>query len=231
GASADVARALEAHRQRRFDALQRVLERERDLHLDVGAALPALLLPAASAHATAAEQPAGQVAEVAELAEIERHALPAGAEADTAVRRAVLVVRLALLRVGEDVVGGLQLLEPLLGLLVALVRVRVVLPGELPIRLLDLLRRRALGYAQDLVEVPSGSGRHSTPWNRRSRRAPGAAHGRPAGSPSGRPRSPSPPRPPTAARAATRGRAGRTCRLSRSPRGPASAAPARTTGE
>src|SRR5207253_6622266 len=67
GAAADVAGALEAHGQRRLDALQRVLERERDLHLRVRAPLPARLLPPATAAAgPAAEQPAEQVAEVAE---------------------------------------------------------------------------------------------------------------------------------------------------------------------
>src|SRR5581483_2299117 len=212
------------------DALQRVLERERDLDLHVGAALPSLLLPAAAADAAAAEQPAEQVAQVAELSEVERDALPARPEADAAVRRAVLVVGLPLLGVREDVVGGLQLLEPLLGVLVALVRVRVVLPGELPVRLLDLVRRRALGNAQDLVEVPSRSRCHPTPSAPRSRRGPAAARGHPGGSPSARPRAPSPPPPRTAARAATRGRGGRTSRSSRSPRGPACAAPARTPG-
>ena len=141
-AAADVAARLEAHRERRLDALERVLERQGDLDLDVRAPLAARLPGRPAAHA-AAEQPAEQVAEVAELAEVERDALAARAEAHTAVRRAVVVVGLALLRVGEDVVGGLQLLEALLRLLVARVLVRVVLPGELAVRLLDLVGRRA----------------------------------------------------------------------------------------
>ena len=59
-----------------------------------------------------------------------------------AARGAELVVRLALLGVGQRVVGRRDLLEPLLGLRVARVRVGVVLPGELAVRLLDLVGAR-----------------------------------------------------------------------------------------
>src|SRR5262249_52103686 len=142
---ADVATRLEADGKRRLDALQRVLERERDLDLGVGTALSARLLPRTAAHA-AAEQAAEQVAEVAEL---ERDALIARAVAHAPVRGAVVVVGLPLLRVGEDVVGGLELLEALLRLLDPRVLVRVVLPGELAIGLLDLLVGRPLGDAED----------------------------------------------------------------------------------
>ena len=75
---------------------------------------------------------------------------PAGAAEDA---RADLVVLLALLRIREDVVGALDLLEALLGRLVARVLVRVVLPRELPVGLLDLVRRGVLLDAQHLIEV------------------------------------------------------------------------------
>ena len=77
----------------------------------------------------AAEDAAQQVAEIAEVAEVEgeRAARP---ELGTAARRAPGVVLLPLLEVGEDVVGGLHLLEHLLGILVTRVLVRVVLPRE-----------------------------------------------------------------------------------------------------
>ena len=66
------------------------------------------------------------------------------------------VVLLALVGVAEDVVGGLDLLEALLGLGVVRVAVGVVLADELAVRLLDLVGRRLLVDAQDLVEVLGG---------------------------------------------------------------------------
>ncbi len=118
---------LEADRDRRLDPLQCVLEREVDGHLDVGAAATALATRRGAA--TTAEHPAEQVAEIAEVAEVERER-SAGAELRTTTRRAPGVVLLALLRIGEDVVGGLDLLEHLLGFGVTWVLVGVVLPGK-----------------------------------------------------------------------------------------------------
>ena len=134
------ARRLEADGNRRLHAAQRVLEREVELHLDVAAA-PAARGLRAHAAAPAAEDPAEQVAEIAEVAEVERERA-ARPELGTAARRAPGVVLLPLLGVGEDVVGGLHLLEHLLGLGVARVLVRVVLPRELAVGLLDLVRPR-----------------------------------------------------------------------------------------
>src|SRR4030095_9240931 len=66
--------------------------------------------------------------------------------------RADRVVLLALVGIGEDLVGLVDLLEALLGLGL-LVHVRVVLPGELPVRLLDVLGRGVLRHAEGLVIV------------------------------------------------------------------------------
>src|SRR5206468_2490694 len=124
----------------RLHALQRVFERERDLHLDVVAALTALFGPAAAY--AAAEHPAEDVAQVAQIPEVE----PLGgvprepaAGSRTSVGGAERVVLLPLLGVREHVVRVLDLLEALLGLLVARIRVRVVLTGKLPVGLLDLV--------------------------------------------------------------------------------------------
>ncbi len=65
------------------------------------------------------------------------------------------VVLLALLGVRERVVGALDFLELLLGFRIVGVAVRVVLAGQLPVGLLDLLGRSAFGDAQDFVEVLS----------------------------------------------------------------------------
>src|SRR4029077_209185 len=63
------------------------------------------------------------------------------------------VVLLALLRVGEDVVRGRDLLELFLGLVVAGVAVRVIFARQFPVRLLDLVLARVLADAEGLVEL------------------------------------------------------------------------------
>ena len=66
---------------------------------------------------------------------------------------AELVVGLALLGVGQHLVGLSGFLELLLGSRIARVSVGVVLQRELPIRLLDLVRRGGLGDPEHLVVV------------------------------------------------------------------------------
>src|SRR5207247_6493963 len=93
---------------------------------------------------------------VAEAADVEAESGALAGSAATATAHAehrTAVVLLALLRVTHDVVGGLDLLEALLGLLVAGVAVRVILPGELAIGLLDLLGRGLLVDPEALVRV------------------------------------------------------------------------------
>ena len=70
------------------------------------------------------------------------------------------VVHLALLRVGEHLVGLRDLLEPLLGLRVR-VDVRVQLTGQPPVSLLDLVRVRVPPDAQNGVVVV----RHRLPYD------------------------------------------------------------------
>src|SRR5205085_2954064 len=68
-------------------------------------------------------------------------------------QRALLVVLLAALVVGEHVVRLGDLLEARLGLGLSLVRVGVELARELAVGLLDLVGRGVLGDAERLVEV------------------------------------------------------------------------------
>src|SRR5674536_360731 len=145
-----------------------LVEVQRHLGLDVGAPRrgPGI------ATSAAAEEPAEDVAEPADAAaavaraaeevaevEVEAAARTAGAgaaghpEAGAAEQRARLVVLLAPLLVRQDVVGLGDLLEPFLGLGLALVRVRVVLASQLPICFLDVRRLGVLGYANCLVVV------------------------------------------------------------------------------
>jgi hypothetical protein len=76
---------------------------------------------------------------------------------------AVLVVGRLLLRVRQHLVGLFGLLELLFGALggITLVAVRVVLHRQLAIRLLDLVVRSVLGYAQHFVKIAFGHGGQS----------------------------------------------------------------------
>src|SRR5204863_8374804 len=80
-----------------------------------------------------------------ELARIE--ALAAGEDAAAGVEL------LALVRVADDVVGRLDLLEALLGRVVVRVAVGVVLAGELAVGPLDLVLRGLLVHPEGLVWV------------------------------------------------------------------------------
>ena len=66
---------------------------------------------------------------------------------------APLVVGVALLRVGENVVRGVDFFEPCLGIAVTTVDVRVVLPRELAVGGGDVPLRGSTGYTEDLIKV------------------------------------------------------------------------------
>jgi hypothetical protein len=125
----------------------RLGERDADPDLEVGASL--------GSAAAAAAEPAEQVAEhVAEPGEDLVRALEPAAEALPPWRVVtVLVVELALAVVAQHLERLGRLLEPLLGLLVARVAVRVVLHRHLAVRPLDVRRRCAALDAQNLVIV------------------------------------------------------------------------------
>src|SRR5215211_7029966 len=159
GAVAGAAGRGAAQLQRDGGAAHGLLEAEGDLALDVAAAPGRRLRRPA-----AAEQVAEQVAEAAQVLDPDPAAAgePAAAAreaAEPATERARgqqpagLVVLGPLLGVGQHGIGPPDLLEALLGGLVALVGVRVVLLGELPVGLLDVGRRRVLGHAEVGVEV------------------------------------------------------------------------------
>ena len=105
----------------------------------------------------AAEEAAENVAQIAEV-EARRAVAPSGAAcarpvAGVNAREAELVVPGLLVGIGQHLVGLVDLLEFLLGLLVAGVHVRVVLAGQLFICFFDLILRRALADAEDLVII------------------------------------------------------------------------------
>ena len=68
--------------------------------------------------------------------------------------KAKLIVPRTLLRIGEHLVGLVDLLEARFGFLVVRVKVRVAGLGCLAVSLLDLIVRGALSYAQHLIVIP-----------------------------------------------------------------------------
>ena len=156
---------------RTVDAVQRVVERHGDVGLQVVAALGA---PAAAAAARRPRRrrtgcrgcrrgrPSSNCAPLCPGSNIRGSKpwkppapgrKPPPGPGPKAPEPAELVVLLALLGVGERLVGLADLLELLLRRLVARVLVGVVLARELAERLLDLVLRGVLGDAQRLVEV------------------------------------------------------------------------------
>ena len=73
--------------------------------------------------------------------------------------RAELVVELALLRIAEDVVGVGDILEFILGFLVARVDIRMILAREFAVCLANLLLGGASVDSKNLVVIPVGHGR------------------------------------------------------------------------
>jgi hypothetical protein len=140
------------------EALGRLLERDLHVVAKVRAAIGigATARTGAAPH-RAAEDVAEDVAERIGKATEALRARPARPAAHVGIdaRMAKAVVRSALARVREDLVGLLDLLELLFGLLglLALVAVRVELHRELAIGLLDLLFGRVLCHAEDVVEI------------------------------------------------------------------------------
>src|SRR5688572_18180525 len=147
---------LEIDLRRRSE--DRLLEIERELVAQVGAAEHCI----APASSRSAEDVAEHVAE--DVAEGIRRA-----EARTGPARrvqpcpAVLVVSRALLRIGQDLVGLLGFLESLLGFLVVGVAVRMVFHGQAPVSLGDGFLGGVSRHAQHLVEVTL---RHGAPHAR-----------------------------------------------------------------
>src|SRR4249919_979186 len=131
-------------------SVHRLVEAEADLGFQVAPASLLRLRPPAPA---AAEEVGEDVADVEAARATAERTPAAGRAAEAAEHAPARVVLLALLGVREHVVGALNLLEALLRLGVVGVAVGVVSPGELPVRLLDLLVGRPLGDAQNFVEI------------------------------------------------------------------------------
>src|SRR5262249_24826700 len=138
---------------------------EIEVHPDGGVAAPAGAAARPSRPRASAEERVHDVAEREPGPEPPRPAGPGGSGPGERVRPEV--VHLPLLGVGEHLVGLCDLLEPLLRLRVR-VDVRVQLPGEPPVGLLDLVGTRVAADSEDSVVVvharsPPGSGLRTLP--------------------------------------------------------------------
>src|SRR5712692_7050144 len=163
GAVAHVALRLRRDVHRGRDAMHGVEKVEVQLGFDVVTALgPDRPAPTGAAPSTTAALPTEQatqdVAQAAEitLVEVEGREWLTTAETGTDAgrdHRAHLVVLLAPLRIAEHVVGGGDLLEPLLRGNISAVRVGVVLLGELAIGASDLRVGRLATDTEDVVIV------------------------------------------------------------------------------
>ena len=134
----------------------RLLERHGHAGADALAPLGRVGVTALLAAKAAAEKAAEDIAQIAEVKAARtaiRAAACARAVAGVDAREAELVILGPLLGVRENLVGLVDLLELLLGLLVTGVHVRVVLSGQLFICFFDLVLRCALADAEDLIII------------------------------------------------------------------------------
>src|SRR6266850_1100870 len=111
-------------------------------------------------------RPAAEIESTEVKINIWRFAVPSLTSSGSAGRnvvavKAVLVVDLSLLRIGEHVVGFLQLLEFFFRGLVAGIQVRVILSRQLAKRRANILRRRFARHTQQFVIVSFGGCWHA----------------------------------------------------------------------
>ena len=136
-------------------AKSRFFKRQRQVILQIAAALRRVLAPAAAASAaeTAAETAAGEhIEDIFKPAETAK-AASAGSAAHGGVVEAELIVARALLRVAEHFVGFVDLLKARFGLLVVRMKIRMAGLGRLAVSLFDFVVRSAFGYAEHLVVI------------------------------------------------------------------------------
>ena len=145
---ADVALFGAAHRDLLLAAEGRLLEGDGDPCTDGLPLLGAVPAAGGASAKASAEEGAEEVAQV-DVAHI-RKAAEAASEPSARIevgvhaRMSELVVTGAFFLVGQDLVSLVDLLKPGLGRLVARVQVRVVLFGQFPVGLFDLIVRGAL---------------------------------------------------------------------------------------
>jgi hypothetical protein len=129
---------------------------QRDLEIEAQVLAAHVGAPTAAALAGAEhvlEDVAEHRAEIEALGAAERPARPAGSHAALEGGRSVAVIGRALVGILQDVVGVIDVLELLLGVLVAVIAIRVMLHGELPERLLDVIGARRSADSEQLVIV------------------------------------------------------------------------------
>src|ERR1700761_6338703 len=161
GATADGAGTFAGQSERHGRTVDRVAERQCGLCLHVRAApRPARRTTACAVAEDTAYHITEALAVAEKVAEVEGRAASAGPcagwHAEPAKHRAGLVVLLALLLVGQHVVGFGDFLEALLRVCASFVRVGVILPREFTVGFFDLGGRRGLLHTERLVVVLLG---------------------------------------------------------------------------
>ena len=120
------------------------------MRLDVGAALPALLLTLLAPASAAAEEPAEEIGEIAEVADVEVEAAARLPPRAPFAPKASYCLRFS--GSFSTSYADWTSLKRASAPVVARVAVGVVLAGELAVRLLDLFLRRRLRDAERFVE-------------------------------------------------------------------------------
>ena len=180
-AAADVAGRLDLDGNAHLDALEGVVERDADARLEIGAALGTRAAPARWPRPKN-EPKLPSRSERSPRSTFSKRAPPGPKPCGPPrARLAEAVVRLPLLVIGEHVVGGLDVLEPLLRRRVVRVAVGMELAGELAVRLLDLVVGRGLRDAERRRTGSAGPRRQPSATTR----ARAAARRRRAGSRAG----------------------------------------------
>lgn len=142
---------MAANDNRRFLSEKCLLEFQRDVFAQIGAALNAIAAASSAAKQVAkAEELAEDIAEVLEYGGIET----AASGADTAQPgMPETIIDGPLFRVGEDGISLAHFLELLFRVGIVRIAVRMVLQRKLPVRAFEFDFRARAGYAQHLVVV------------------------------------------------------------------------------
>ena len=151
GAVAGIAGLHPLHGDGLFTAERRLFKADGQRQPDALTPLRCVGIGPPAAAEAAAEEAAEDVAQVSEVKAAVEPA--AGAEVRVNSGVAVLVIAGFFIGVGKHLIGLVDFLEPGLGLLVAGMEVRMVLLGQLPVRLFDLSLRSSPGDAQDLIII------------------------------------------------------------------------------
>ena len=155
GAVTDRAGLIAVHADLFLAAEGRLLKADGHTQADALAPLGRIGVPALSGAEATAKEAAENIPQIAKVEAAGTVSTAAGPRSVVRVhtRKAELVITGFFIRVRENLIGLVDLLELLLRLFIVRIQVRVILPGHLLICFFDLVLRGALIDAQDLVII------------------------------------------------------------------------------